>query len=101
MKLQGTSRKPAEIGSVSLRMLWIPAVVVVVIAGYVALHKPQHELASAMAAATTRELATQAPGGLPGDTGARTVAAVPEQPDESIVQQRVLDPIGAGLDLAH
>jgi hypothetical protein len=101
MKLHRTSRHHPEIGSITLRMLWIPAVAAIVITGYIALHRPQHELAPTMAVAAANELATQAPSTSPVGTTTGTVVAPSELPDEAIVQQRVLDPIGAGLDIAH
>jgi hypothetical protein len=101
MKLHTTSRQHPEIGRVTLRMLWIPAVAAVAITGYFALHMPQHDLAPAMAAATAREMATQALRPAPDDTTPRTVMAAPDLPDESIVRQQTLDPVGAGHDVAR
>ncbi len=100
MKLHTNSRKHPEIGRVTLRMLWIPAVAAIAITGYFALHMPQHKLAPAMAAATAGEMATQALRPT-DDTTARTVMVAPDLPDESIVQQQELDPVGAGHDVAR
>ncbi len=101
MELDRTSRQHPEIGRFKLRMLWIPAVAAIAITGYFALHMPQHELAPAMAAAAARETATQARRPTPDDTTARTVMVAPDLPDESIVQQQALDPVGAGHDVAR
>jgi hypothetical protein len=101
MKLQRTSRQHPEIGSVSLRMLWIPVVASIFIVGFLALRAPQNEPAPVMAVATAKEIATQAHGASSDDATARTVMAAPDLPDESIVQQQALDPVGAGHDVAR
>ena len=101
MKLRRFSRQHPEIGSIALRMLWIPIVASVVIAGYLALRTPQNELAPAMAVATAKDLATQARSASSDDATARTVIATPGISAESIAQHEALDPVGAGHDVAR
>jgi len=101
MEMHRTSRQHPEIGSYALRMLWIPAVAAIVIAGYFALRMPQNEIAPAMAVAAATGLPTQGPRATPDSTTSRTATASPDLPDESIVQQQTLDPVGAGHDVAR
>jgi hypothetical protein len=101
MEMHKTSRQHPEIGSVVPRMLWIPAVAAMVIAGYFALRMPQQEVASAMAVAGATGLATQGFRATPDATTSRAVTATRDLPDESIVRQQTLDPVGAGHDVAR
>jgi hypothetical protein len=101
MGLQRTSQQHPEIGSVALRMLWIPAVASILIAGYLGLRSPQDERASPMAVATAKEMATPVLTAPPGEYAARDVETAPALPDESIAQQQALDPVGAGHDVAR
>jgi hypothetical protein len=101
MELHRISRQHPEIGSVELRMLWIPVVASILIAGYLALRAPQNEPAPAMAVATAKEMATQARSASSDDATARTVMAAPVLPAESIAQHQALDPVGAGHDGAR
>jgi hypothetical protein len=101
MGMHRTSRHQPEIGSSALRMLWIPAVAAIGIAAYFALRMPQSEIAPAMAVAAATGLATPGPRATPVGMTSRAVTASPGLPDESIVQQQALDPVGAGHDVAR
>jgi hypothetical protein len=97
MKLHRFSRQHPEIGSVALRMLWIPVVASILVAGYLSLRAPQNDLAPVMAVATAKEMATQAPSASSDDATAHTIMAIPGIPAESIAQHQALDPVGAGV----
>ena len=99
MELHRTSRQHPEIGSVALRMLWIPVIASILIAGYLALHVPQNELAPTMAVATAKEMAAPVLAASPYSNTAPRLEAAPAQPDESIAQHQALDPVGAGHDV--
>jgi len=101
MELQKTSWQHPEIGSVALRMLWIPIVASILIAGYLALHALRDEPASPMAVATAKEMATPVQTVPSGESVAGDVETAPALPDESIAQQQALDPVGAGHDVAR
>ena len=101
MELQNFSRQHPEIGSVALRMLWIPVVGSILVVGYLALRTPQNEPAPVMAVAAANEIATQARSASSDDATARTLMATPGIPAESIAQQQELDPVGAGHDVAR
>jgi hypothetical protein len=101
MELHRTSRHHPDIGSVALRMLWIPVVASIVIAGYLALRTPQNEFAPVMAVATAKELAMRAPSATSDDAIARTVMSSPGVPAESIAEHQALDPVGAGHDVVR
>jgi len=101
MEMHRTSRQHPKIGSSALRILWIPAVVAIGIAGYFALRMPQSEIAPAMAVAAATGLATQGSRVTPDDATSRAVTATPDLPDASIVRQQTLDPVGAGHDVAR
>ncbi len=95
----GTSRQHPKIGSVSLRMLWIPVVASILVAGYITLRPPQDERASATTVAAVKESAAPQPTIIPSDVTTREVDASPALPDEAIRQQQELDPVGAGHDI--
>ena len=100
----GTSRHHPEIGSVALRMLWIPVIASVLVVGYVSLRAPEAEHPPMAAVAAVNELATAQRSGAndvttPSDVITREVDTAPALPDESIKRQQELDPVGAGHDI--
>jgi hypothetical protein len=101
MKLHEFSRQHPEIGSVALRMLWIPVVGSILVVGYLALRTPQNEPAPVMAVATAKDLGTPARSASSDDATARTLMATPGIAAESIAQHEALDPVGAGHDVAR
>jgi hypothetical protein len=101
MELQNGSRQHPEIGSVALRMLWIPVVGSILVVGYLALRTPQNEPAPVMAVATAKDLATPARSASSDDATARPLIATSGIAAESIAQHEALDPVGAGHEVAR
>ena len=96
MGLHRRSRQHPEIGSVALRMLWIPVVASILVVGYLGLSAPQDERVSTMAVATAKELAAPVRIASPNEAPAAMLEAAPTSPDQSIAQHQALDPVGAG-----
>ena len=100
----GTSRQHPEIGSVALRMLWIPVIASILVGGYVWLHVPQDDRAPMTGVATANASAAAQPTTAndvttPSDITKLEVDTAPALPDESIRRQQELDPVGAGHDI--
>jgi hypothetical protein len=101
MGLRKSSVRHAEIGSVATRMLWIPAVVTVLVVGYLVARTPPDgsgqgaAIPSAHAAAPVARAAQSSGAVLP------LPETAPVPPDEAVVAHQLLDPVGAGHDVAR
>jgi hypothetical protein len=96
-----TSRHHPEIGSVALRMLWIPVIAATLVGGYLTLTPLRDDNASTMAVATAKELAVPQRAAFTNDAAPRLGTAVPASPDDSIAKHEALDPVGAGHELSR
>jgi hypothetical protein len=96
-----TSRQHAEIGSVALRMLWIPVIASILVAGYLILTPSRDGNAPTIAAATANELAGPQRTAITNDAAPRLGDAAPALPDDAIAQHEALDPVGAGHELSR
>jgi len=92
----GTSCQHPELGSVALRLLWIPAVASVVIVGYLILRTPSGDLAPSSVHAMTAVVPEASPPEPPKAPGVPST-----QPDAAIAAHELLDPVGAGHDVAR
>ena len=92
----GTSRQHPEIGSVALRLLWIPTVASVVVAGYLMLRTPPGVRVPSSAQAMTVVVRPARP-----PEPSKTLDAPSAQPDAAITAHGLLDPVGAGHGVAR
>ena len=92
-----TSHQHPEIGSIAMRMLWIPAVASILVAGYFTLQAPRNDrtMTAAHAAAPVARTAPVLNAGL------RALDVEPAVPDEAVTAHQALDPVGAGHDVAR
>lgn len=100
MSILHQSRQHPEIGSVALRMLWIPAVLVALLASYLALRTPGDEepLGVQLTADVSADVlqAPDQPNVSPTGTRASTSVPAAVAHDPAIVEHELLDPVGAG-----
>ncbi len=99
MELHSTTRQHPEIGSVAIRMLWIPVVASILVGGYFVLRTPQDDGAPAMA--TARAAAPVTHTATPTDTTAPRLEATTAKSAETAAEHETLDPVGAGHDVAR
>ncbi|MGE5149085.1 MAG: hypothetical protein ACM3II_03095 [Rhodospirillaceae bacterium] len=92
----GTSRQHPKISTVAVSLLWVPAVVSVVVAGYLMLRTPPGDRVPSSAQPTTA-VALRAPTPEPP----KATDAPSAQPDAAITAHELLDPVGAGHDVAR
>ena len=101
-----------QLGTIALRMFWIPSVIAILIVAFLVARTPQAVVTSALTAAAASELGLPAPepetppvAQVRSDaTTSRDVvreSPVPRAEDESVTQIEVLDPVGAGRDASH
>lgn len=100
MGLHKNLRQREELGSFATRMLWIPAVVSVLVIGFVGLRAPPE---SDAAAASVRSAHAAAPDvrAVPSTNVLQSKDTSPTPPDEAILAHESLDPVGAGHDVAR
>jgi hypothetical protein len=101
MGTHGTSLQHPEIGSVAMRMLWIPAVASILVVGHLALRAPQDGAAATMAPAASHAAPSVVQAAQRADATPRSRDAVPAAPDEATTTHEALDPVGAGHDVAR
>lgn len=91
-----TSHQHPEIGSVAMRMLWIPAVVSILLAGYFVLQAQNDRAMTATHAAAP--VVRTAP---PLNAALQVLDVGPAVRDEAVTAHQALDPVGAGHDVAR
>lgn len=100
MGTYATSLQHPEIGSVAMRMLWIPAVASIAVAAFLLLRAPHDNTApAAVGAAYAAAPAAQAAPS--GGAAPQQVEAVAAAVDEATAAHQALDPVGAGHDAAR
>ena len=101
MGLRKPSKQRAEVGSVAMRMLWIPAVTTILAVGYCVLRTPWDHDAAATTLVTARTATPDMRGAPPRDIVRQLPEAALVPPDEAVAAHQLLDPVGAGHDVAR
>lgn len=101
MGMHGTSPQHPEIGSVALRMLWIPVVASILVAGHFALRSPRDGAAATMALATAHAAVPAVHVAPREDAMPKSLEARPNASDDATAAHEALDPVGAGHEVAR
>jgi hypothetical protein len=98
MGLRKNLRQREELGSFATRMLWIPAIVSVLVIGFIGLRAPADGDAAAASVRSAHAAAADVRA-VPSTNVLQSKAASPTPPDEAILAHEALDPVGAGHDV--
>jgi hypothetical protein len=101
MGLHKNLRQHHEIGSFATRMLWIPVGVSILVVGFLVARAPQGDSAAVTAVATAHSASLVRGTTPPPDIVLQLPETALVPPDEAIAAHQVLDPVGAGHDVAR